>query len=105
MMSILRRFVAPLKSRKVRTALAAVFAAYFGQRWEFLDAPTIYVLLGVAVAFILGVAIEDAGLKASGRSHNPPNGLDLRACGDVKRVPASWGKAYTRPPFEVEDDS
>ena len=84
MLDILKRFAAPLKSRKVRTALAAVLAAYFGQRWAFLNEPTIYVLLGVAVAFILGVAIEDAGLKASGREHDdPPEPLAFDSDGNL----------------------
>jgi hypothetical protein len=72
MMSALRRMLAPLKSRKVRTALTTVIVAYLGQRWSILDGPTVYVLLGVGVTLILGTALEDAGRKASGREYQPP---------------------------------
>ena len=59
-----------LKSRKVKLALFALcqtlvfhFIPDFPKEiWQAID--------GLVVALIVGIAIEDAGLKASGRDHD-----------------------------------
>jgi hypothetical protein len=67
--AILKRIVKPLTGRKVRTALATVIAAYVAQSGLDASEETVYTIISVGVAVILGIGIEDAGQKASG---NPP---------------------------------
>lgn len=65
-LAVLKRIVQPLASRKVRVALATVVAA-FAVEWGLdVSDQTIYTVLGVGVAVILGIAVEDAGLKSAG---------------------------------------
>jgi len=56
----------PLRSRKVRVALATVIAAYAGQGGLDWNEQMILTVLGVGVALILGIAHEDAGAKSAG---------------------------------------
>ncbi|MCK4342027.1 MAG: hypothetical protein KAY37_09930 [Phycisphaerae bacterium] len=56
-----RRWLWPLKSRKVQVALATVVVAYAAQAGLALSEETIVTVLGVGVALILGIAHEDAG--------------------------------------------
>lgn len=58
-----KRWLWPLRSRKVQVAIATVAAAYgleFG--WQ-VSEETILTVLGVGVALILGIAHEDAGKR------------------------------------------
>lgn len=56
-----RRWLWPLKSRKVQVALATVLAAYAAQAGLAVNEETIVTILSVGVALILGIAHEDAG--------------------------------------------
>jgi len=64
--SIFQRLVNPLRSRKVRVALATVLAAYAAQAQLGVNEEMIVTILSVGVALILGIAHEDAGKGASG---------------------------------------
>ncbi len=66
----LQTCVAPLQSRKVRTALVTVLAAYAAQVGLGVSEDVIYTILGVGVSLILGIAHEDAGraVGAEGKS-------------------------------------
>ena len=55
--------VRPLRSRKVRVALATVLAAYAGKAGLDLPEEVIFTILGTGVALILGIAHEDNGRK------------------------------------------
>lgn len=56
-----RRWLWPLRSRKVQVALATVLAAYAMEHGFTVSEETLAAVLGVGVALILGIAIEDAG--------------------------------------------
>jgi hypothetical protein len=68
----LRRLFVPLRSRKVRVALATVLAAYAAEYGLGLSAEMALTIPGVGVALILGIAHEDAGAK-SAPAPNPSN--------------------------------
>lgn len=57
-----RRWLWPLRSRKVQVAVATVAAAYAMQAGLAVSEETIVAVLGVGVALILGIAHEDAGV-------------------------------------------
>jgi len=59
-----RRWLWPLRSRKVQVALATVLVAYAAQIGLAVNEDTVLTVLGVGVALILGIAHEDAGRKA-----------------------------------------
>lgn len=63
-MGFLRALIRPLKSRKVRTGLATVAAAYLAQWGLDVGTEIIMTILGVGISIILGVAVEDAGAKS-----------------------------------------
>ncbi len=65
-LSVLKRIVQPLASRKVRVALATVIAGYAAQAGLGVSEETLYTIIGVGVAVILGIALEDAGEKSAG---------------------------------------
>lgn len=56
-----RRWLWPLRSRKVQVALATIVVAYTAQAGFAVDESTVTTVLGVGVALILGIAHEDAG--------------------------------------------
>jgi len=56
-----RKWLWPLRSRKVQVAVATVFVAYAAQAGLVLSEETVLAVLGVGVALILGIAHEDAG--------------------------------------------
>jgi hypothetical protein len=56
-----RRFLWPLRSRKVQVAIATIVAAYAVQAGLDVREETVLTVLGVGVALILGIAHEDAG--------------------------------------------
>ena len=60
-----RRWLWPLRSRKVQVAVATVIAAYAAQAGMDLSDQTVLTVLSMGVALILGIAHEDAG-KARG---------------------------------------
>ena len=64
--SFLQSMLSPLRSRKVRVALATVLAAYGAQYGLEVGAEMIHTVLGVGVALILGIAHEDAGSRSAG---------------------------------------
>ena len=66
-LKFLKPIVRPLASRKVRVALATVIVAYAGQVGLDVGVSMILTVLGVGVAVILGIAIEDAGEKSAGK--------------------------------------
>lgn len=64
--SFLARLVQPLRSRKVRVALATVLAAYLADWGLDVSDTVIYGIIGVGATIIGGIAIEDAGVKRAG---------------------------------------
>lgn len=58
-----RRWLWPLRSRKVQVAVATVIAAYAAQAGFGVQEETILSVLAVGVALILGIAHEDAASK------------------------------------------
>jgi hypothetical protein len=56
-----RRWLWPLRSRKVQIAVATIFVTYAAQAGLMLSEETVMTVLGVGVALILGIAHEDAG--------------------------------------------
>ena len=67
-MGILRRIVKPLASRKVRVALATVLAAWLAEYSLGVSQEVLMTILGVGTALILGIAHEDNGAKAAGKT-------------------------------------
>ena len=66
-MNFLKKLLNPLRSRKVRTALATVIAA-FAAEWGLEVSPEVLLtILGVGAAVILGTAIEDHGTKSAAK--------------------------------------
>ena len=63
--SSLQSVLSPLRSRKVRVALATVLAAYLAQYGLGVSEEVIHTVLGVGVALILGIAHEDAGSRSA----------------------------------------
>ena len=59
-----RKWLWPLRSRKVQVAVATVVAAYAMQLGANVNEETVTTILGVGVALILGIAHEDAGKAA-----------------------------------------
>jgi hypothetical protein len=56
-----RRWLWPLRSRKMQVAVATIIVAYAAQAGLLLSEDTVVTVLGVGVALILGIAHEDAG--------------------------------------------
>lgn len=56
-----RKWLWPLRSRKIQIAVATVFVTYAAQVGLMLNEETVMTVLGVGVALILGIAHEDAG--------------------------------------------
>ena len=62
--SIFSRILRPLSSRKIRVALATVLSAIVVEFGFNVGEELMLTILSVGVALILGIAHEDAGLKA-----------------------------------------
>ncbi len=62
-----KKLLNPLRSRKVRVALATVVAAYLAEYGLGVSEEIILTIIGVGVATILGIAHEDAGEKSRTR--------------------------------------
>jgi hypothetical protein len=58
-----KRWLWPLRSRKVQVALATVIVAGAAQAGLEFSEQTVTTVLGVGAALILGIAHEDAGRK------------------------------------------
>lgn len=56
-----RRWLWPLRSRKVQVAVATLIVAYAAQVGLEVSEDTVLAVLGMGVALILGIAHEDAG--------------------------------------------
>ena len=65
-----RKWLWPLRSRKVQVALATIVVTYAAQAGMALSEETVMTVLGVGVALILGIAHEDAG-RATGSKSTP----------------------------------
>ena len=63
-MGFLAALIKPLRSRKVRTALATMIAAYAAKRELDVGADIIFGIITVGTSIILGTAIEDHGAKS-----------------------------------------
>jgi len=61
-----RRWLWPLRSRKVQVAVATVVTAWAAEAGLALSEETVLTVLGVGVALILGIAHEDAGRERVG---------------------------------------
>jgi len=61
---VLKRIALPLASRKVRVALATVLASYLTNYFN-VSEQTVYTIISTGVAVIIGIAIEDGGLKSN----------------------------------------
>lgn len=73
---MLTRLLNPLRSRKVRVALATVAAAFAAEFGLNVGENVVLTILGVGVSLILGIAHEDAGQKfAEGRTSKAIRGL------------------------------
>ncbi len=59
-----RRWLWPLRSRKVQVALVTVVVSFLAQAGVILNEETVLSVLGVGTALILGIAHEDAGRHA-----------------------------------------
>ncbi len=59
-----RGWLWPLRSRKVQVALATLVAAYAAHYGLAVSEETVVSVVGVGVALILGIAVEDAGRAA-----------------------------------------
>ena len=67
MRKLLKNLIRPLRSRKVRTAIVTVIAAYAAQAGLEVSEEVLLGIIGVGVSVILGIAIEDAGAKSVGK--------------------------------------
>ena len=63
--SYLWRALGPLRSRKVRVALATVLAAVAAEYGWQASEEVMLTILGVGASLILGIAHEDAGAKSA----------------------------------------
>jgi hypothetical protein len=59
-----RRWLWPLRSRKVQVALAAVLVAYAGEAGLELREETVTMVIGLGAALVLGIAYEDGARRA-----------------------------------------
>lgn len=73
-----RRLVRPLESRKVRVALATVFAAYAAEHGFAWSEELVLTVVSVGVALILGIAHEDAGKAGAGSGPRVPGSGEER---------------------------
>ena len=65
MSKFLQSVIRPLRSRKLRVAVATVIAAYLAEMKLNVSEELMYTILGIGVALITGIAVEDAGHKVS----------------------------------------
>ena len=63
--SFLWRAFEPLRSRKVRVALATVLAAVAAEYGLRVSEELMLAIVGIGASLILGIALEDAGAKSA----------------------------------------
>lgn len=68
--SYLRRLVRPLRSRKVRVALATILGAFAVEYGLHAPSEFLLAIVGIGVSLILGIAHEDAGRHAASLPRN-----------------------------------
>ncbi len=68
--SAIRRFLGPLRSRKVRVALATILSAALAEYGLEASEEMTLAIVGIGATLILGIAHEDAGRNAAS-SHHP----------------------------------
>lgn len=74
---MIKRLIHPLRSRKVRVAIATVAAAYAAQFGLDVSSEMILTILGVGMSLILGIAHEDSGrLRSESQPASAKNGAD-----------------------------
>lgn len=61
-----KRWLWPLRSRKVQVALATLVVSFAAQAGWVLSEESVTNILAIGVALILGIAHEDAGSKSVG---------------------------------------
>ncbi len=66
-----RRMMQPLRSRKVRVAIATLVGAFAAEYGLHVREELVLTILSVGVALILGIAHEDAGRRRGGGSSVP----------------------------------
>jgi hypothetical protein len=77
-----RRWVWPVRSRKVLIALATVIVAYLAEVGLNVNEEIVVTILGVGVAVILGIAHEDAAAKSAAGSVLPEIHTLTATCDD-----------------------
>jgi len=68
----------PLRSRKVQVALATLVASFAAQAGWDVKEESLYWIIAVGVTLILGIAIEDHGLKQGAARALPPSDPNQR---------------------------
>lgn len=58
-----KRWLWPLRSRKVQVAVATIVVAFAAQAGFDIEQEAVLTVLGVGAALILGIAHEDAGAR------------------------------------------
>jgi len=71
---MMQRLMNPLRSRKVRVAIATVAAAYAAQFGLAVSEEVAMTILGVGVSLILGIAHEDSGRLSGGGNSTVADG-------------------------------
>ncbi len=72
-LTTIRRIFEPLRSRKVRIALATVVAAFAAEYSLDVSEEMILTIMAAGIAVILGIAHEDAGAKSAPAPHPSTN--------------------------------
>ncbi len=70
-LSFLRRLVGPLRSRKVRVAVATTLGALVAEYGLEVSGELLLVIVGTGASLILGIAHEDAGRHAASPPQQP----------------------------------
>lgn len=70
--AFLKRLILPLRSRKVRVAIAVGIVAYAAKLGLDISETLVVGILGLGAALIGGIALEDAGEKSANGKRIPP---------------------------------
>jgi len=86
MKKIIERIIRPLTSRKVRVALATIVAAYLADAGIDASETVIAAVIATGVSVIVGIAIEDNGIKRRSSVLDPGRDAPVnRTAGAVAR--------------------